>query len=231
LELVRARLLIATLAAAALLGCTAVPVARAVTPGELAAFKIYKDYLKNGGKINPCDFSSEDLKLALNAIPPDVRQYASDLPGAIKAAIAARARGECANGATAAPVAPAATSSPGGSSAPAPTPPPTPTEIPTKTVVPDPPAPATGGPATPASSDSALERAASASPAGDAPAPLVMLGVLAAVFTLFALVLVAMRRLGWAEGRLAPVAHSWREAAWRFGGTWEDFRDWVRVGR
>lgn len=225
----RARRLIRTLAAVGLVGCATAPAAQAITPGQQAAFKIYKDYIKDG-KVNPCDFSSQELKLALSAIPPDVRQYAYDLPGAIKAAIEARARGECANGAAGTPVAPAA-SSPGAAALPAPTPTPAPTEIPTKTVVPDPPAPAVGPATPPPSSDLALERAATASPAGNAPVPLIVLGVLASLLALLALTLVAMRRLGWADGRLAPLAHSWREAWWRFGGTWEDFRDWLRVGR
>jgi hypothetical protein len=29
----------------------------------------------------------------------------------------------------------------------------------------------------------------------------------------------------------APAAHAWWEAAWRADGRWEDFRDWLRLGR
>jgi hypothetical protein len=32
-------------------------------------------------------------------------------------------------------------------------------------------------------------------------------------------------------GRFAGVGHAWREAAWRTSGTWNDFTDWLRIGR
>ncbi len=223
----RVRLLIRTLVLIALAATSFPTSAPAATPGQKLAFQIYNDYLPDG-KIDPCKYTAEQLKLAQQAIPPDVRQYASDLPGAIQAAIEARARGECADG-SAAPVAPATSGTP----APTVTPNPTPSAVPTKTVVPDPPAPAGGAglPPPTSSSDAALERAAAARPANGAPVPLILLGVVAGLFALTALVLLVMKRLGLAEGRLAPVRHSWREASWRLGGTWEDFRDWLRVGR
>ncbi len=225
----RVRLLIRTLVVVALAAAFSAPAAQAATPGQKLAFQIYNDYLPDG-KIDPCKYTSEQLKLAQQAIPPDVRQYASDLPGAIQAAIEARARGECADG-SATPVSPATA----GTATPTatPTPKPTPTTVPTKTVVPDPPAPsgAAGLPPPTSASDVALERAATARPANGAPVPLILLGVVAGLFALTALALLVMKRLGLAEGRLAPVRHSWREASWRLGGTWEDFRDWLRVGR
>ena len=46
-----------------------------------------------------------------------------------------------------------------------------------------------------------------------------------------AALMVAMNRLGVGDERFAGAAHSWREARWRLGGTWEDFRDWLRLGR
>ena len=39
------------------------------------------------------------------------------------------------------------------------------------------------------------------------------------------------RRFGWGEERFAGTRHAWGEAAYRTGGTWGDFLDWVRPGR
>jgi hypothetical protein len=68
---------------------------------------------------------------------------------------------------------------------------------------------------------------------GDDPVPislLVLAGVLA-LLALLALGYVALTRLGWADERLARPRRAWREAAFRTGGTWADFSDWIRVGR
>ncbi|MGI8624776.1 MAG: hypothetical protein ACR2NB_15140 [Solirubrobacteraceae bacterium] len=228
----RARTLI--LLTLGLLALLAAPAAQAATPGEIALAKIYKSYFQGKGRIDPCQFSAQQLKLAQSAIPADVRQYASDFPGAIQAAIEARARGECSGGKAAAPVGPpaGAGSSSAASPSPTPSPPPAATAVPMKTVVPDPPGPASTG-ASPVSGrpDVALERASAARPAGTAPMPLLALGALALLFAFASLLLVTGRRRSWAQGSLAPLHHSWREAAWRMGGTWETFRDWVRVGR
>jgi hypothetical protein len=37
--------------------------------------------------------------------------------------------------------------------------------------------------------------------------------------------------LGSRSQRFASVGQAWREAAFRTGGTWESFTDWVRLGR
>jgi hypothetical protein len=55
----------------------------------------------------------------------------------------------------------------------------------------------------------------------------VLLGLLA----LAALAYAVVSRLGWADGRLSGVRRAWREAAFRAGGTWGDFADWMRPGR
>ena len=44
------------------------------------------------------------------------------------------------------------------------------------------------------------------------------------------LLALAARRLGWGEERFAGARHAWGEAAYRAGGTWADFLDWVRSG-
>ena len=56
-------------------------------------------------------------------------------------------------------------------------------------------------------------------------------GSSAILLALTAALVLAVRRLGRGEGRLAPAYHSWREARWRAGGVWADFRDWLSLGR
>ena len=59
---------------------------------------------------------------------------------------------------------------------------------------------------------------------------LIALGLLA--LTLLAVLLaLAARRFGWGGERVAGARHAWGEAAYRAGGTWGDFVDWVRLGR
>jgi hypothetical protein len=230
---VRARLLTRSLASAGMLAALAAPPAHAQSEAvQRAALKIFQDYVVDG-RIDPCKHSSQELKLANDNIPPDIEQYAADYPAAIKAALEARARGECSGQkpAAAAPPVPAATPP----ATPTAKPTPVPTAIPTKTVVPDPPepeaAPTASATAVSATPDAALERVATATPANSAPAPVLLLGILAALLALTGLVLVVMRRYGVGEERLAGAAHAWREARWRAAGTWEDFRDWLRLGR
>jgi hypothetical protein len=63
------------------------------------------------------------------------------------------------------------------------------------------------------------------------PPSLLALAGLFALLALLALVLAAAGRLGWAEARLAAPRRALREAAFRAGGTWGDFADWIRLGR
>lgn len=60
---------------------------------------------------------------------------------------------------------------------------------------------------------------------------LLILAAVVAVLVVLVLLLAVARRFGIGERRLAPLSHALREAAWRVGGTWEDFRDWLRTGR
>jgi hypothetical protein len=233
--LVRGTLPIRALALAGVLLASLAPAARAqTTAAQKAAQQVYQDYAGDG-RIDPCKHASKDLQLALDNVPPDIEQYASEYPAEIQNAIEARARGDCAGSksSAAAPVV-----APGGS-APAATPAATaapaaaPAQVATKTVVPAPPGPgstAAAAAATPAATAIDTELA-SARASNDAPVPVLLLGILVAALTLTALLLAAMRRFGIAEDRLAPVGHAWREARWRAGGTWEDFVDWVRTGR
>lgn len=214
----------------------AAPPAHAATADEKLANQVFTDYTKDG-RIDPCDYSTADLETALDNVPPNVVQYASDYPAAIRQALRFRARGGCDEDA-AAPAAPstpgaaapapgtpgAAPPADGGAAAPLP---------PVATAPGEPPAPGTNVPPATAGdpADTSVERAAAAAPDNAAPAPLVGLGLLAVLLALTAAMLLAIRRLGQGEGRLAPAYHSWREARWRAGGVWADFRDWLSLGR
>ncbi|MEA2123645.1 MAG: hypothetical protein QOI80_427 [Solirubrobacteraceae bacterium] len=219
------RVICTLLLAGALTGLAAAPASSA--RGD-TTFKIFRDYT-NGG-IDPCRYTTAQLEAALHAVTPDIRQYASDYPSAIKDAIAARAGGTC-DPSTSGGGAPATTAPPPSASpaAPAVVAPTTATGDPQTTVA-EPPGPGVE-PAAPTGARAVdLTRAVSAPSGNDAPAPLIGLGLLALLFALTAAMLVALRRLGAGEGRLAPAYHSWREARWRAGGVWDDFRDWLRVG-
>jgi len=63
------------------------------------------------------------------------------------------------------------------------------------------------------------------------PASLLVLAGLVALLALLALLYAFVSRLGWADAQLAGPRRAWREAAFRAGGTWGDFADWIRVGR
>jgi hypothetical protein len=217
----------ACLLLAALVALLAAPAAQAQRGADK---KIFADYQKRG-QLDPCDYTSAELQYALDHVTPDIRQYASDYPDAIKAAISQRAGGACETdtGGAQPPPPPVATPTAAG---------PTPerTVAPSATAAPqqvaEPPGPVVAAsPTPPPDNDSVIERAVATRPANDAPAPLVGLGVLAVLLALSGLMALAVRRYGVGEGRLAPAYHSWREARWRAGGVWEDFRDWLRLGR
>lgn len=224
---VRLRSLIAL--TGALLALPAVP---AAAQSE-AAMKVFQDYAGDG-QIDPCRHSSEDLRSAERSIPPDIEQYAPDYPAAVRAALEARARGDC--GGRRPPTgsdAPAATGT--GGAAPPSTPTPAPERPTSTTVVEAPPAPeATEGPTAVTAggpADGAVERAATATASNSAPGPVLLLAILAALMLGTGLLALAARRFGWGEERLASPIHTWREAGWRAGGVWDDFRDWLRLGR
>jgi hypothetical protein len=63
------------------------------------------------------------------------------------------------------------------------------------------------------------------------PVALVVLAALLGALALAALVLALVSRAAWGERALAGPQRAWREAAFRAGGTWGDFADWIRVGR
>jgi hypothetical protein len=63
------------------------------------------------------------------------------------------------------------------------------------------------------------------------PPSLLVLAALLALVALLALLFAGLNRFGWAETRLARPRRALREAAFRIGGTWGDFADWLRLGR
>ena len=224
------------IALAAVGGALALPTSAAALSEETIATKIFQDYALDG-QIDPCNHTSDELRFVLKLIPADLAQYAPDYPAELEQALQARARGECAGKKTlTAPIPrPAASTTPAATPTVAPTP--VPTAIPTKTVVPEPPKPLETPEALvpqvvqKAQPPVELRRVAVATPDNDAPAPVLLLALLAGLLLVSALFLATMRRLGWADDRLAPARHAFAEAGWRFGGMWEDFRDWLRLGR
>lgn len=194
------------------------------------------------GHLDPCAFSSATLNAALGEIPADVEQYTPELRGAISAALADRARGACDQKSTT----PGATTTPAGTpSAPAPTTPgatggatggalgsgtttSTGSAVPGAIAVPPSP-PVAAAAVTP--SPPLPFRLAGAATNGGVPAPLWVLGGLAALAALAALVTVVSRALGWAP-RWAPNARqAWGEAGFRAGSRWADFSDFLRSRR
>jgi hypothetical protein len=193
---------------------------------------ILKDFRKDG-LIEPCDYSQADLEKAQDRIPPDIEQYAPDLPEELAQAIEARAKGQCdepASSGSATPEPPAPAASSGGATPPgaqpaAPAPAPAPGSTPTPVSTPSP----EGAP-----TDQAIAKAAAARTdegSGDVPAPLVGLGVLALLALLAGLAVAASRWGGWEPGWAVRARHATGEAGHRVGLTFSEFADWLRLGR
>jgi hypothetical protein len=202
--------------------------AHAQTSAQAITLAIARDYQADG-EIDPCAFSTEELQTALDTVGPDTKQYGADFPAAIRAAIAARARGDCGDPAVVPPVTPTATPTPQPTATP--TPEPTATTVPMQTVIDDPPVPDANIAFKPPLATSSLDATRIGGPDNDIPTPLFLLGVLGLLVLAGWALVRGGGRVGVTEGRLAPVRHAWREAAWRVGGNWETFRDWVRLGR
>ena len=208
------------------------------------AQRVYDDY-RSDAEIEPCDHEVAVYRRTLREITPDIEEETPAFRPAVEAAQRERKRrgGDCAvsdepqgqDGGSAAP-APAAPAPPAAEPEPAPpaaepanpqppaseAPPPEPT--PTATVAPAP--PVTSSSPAPATAPVLLDRPHRGTPAG----LLIALGLLA-LGLLAVLLALAARRFGWGEERLAGARHAWGEAAYRAGGTWGDFVDWVRLGR
>jgi hypothetical protein len=200
-----------------------------------AVQEVFQDFARDG-VISPCRHSVEDLRDTRRNIPPDIDQYAPDFPDAVRGALEAHARGDCADGG-------ADPATGGGAAAPAaapgsapPSAPPAPGE-PGKTVAAEPPAPtspattaATTDTGTPAAAAD-VARVAAAKSSAPAPAPVWVLGGGAALLGLALLGTLLAGRTRRGEAGLEHLRHAWGEAAWRTSATWTDFTEWVRTGR
>ena len=196
-------------------GLGGAPVAVAAEPAEI--FSAYT----TDGSLEPCEYTTAELRAAREAVTPNVRRYASDYPRELRRAIRFRAGGGC----------DASAPSTGGG-APAPPSAPGPDDPLVPEVAESPTPAATPTPAVSAKpSGDALEPAGTTPSDDDASAPLIALGVLAGLLALAVLLALVLLRFGRGAGRLAPGYHAVREARWRAGGVWADFRDWLSLGR
>jgi hypothetical protein len=69
-----------------------------------------------------------------------------------------------------------------------------------------------------------------ASSGANLPAPIVLLGALAALFASIAAAVGVARARGWDPPWMARWRHAWAEAGYRVGDTWAEFSDWLRSG-
>jgi hypothetical protein len=223
-----------------------------------AVKKVYRDY-HDDGVIEACDHTQKALQKTLDELPPEADVDTPDLRPALEAAIEQVEQNDCPEP-TPTPT-PSPTATPAPTSTPAPTTPPADTgNDDSLGTVPPPSGNDEGGGGTPPPSKDdvrPLEPEVTPVPPATTPAPapaepsgpsatpvpvydnaddsipvaLLVLGGLAALLALLALLYAALSRLGWAERPLTRVRRAWREAAFRIGGTWGDFADWIRVGR
>ena len=221
--------------------------------------KVYRDY-RDDGVIEACDHTREALQKTLDDLPPEADIETPDLRPALEAAIEQVEDDDCPEEEPTPTPTPVPTATPAPTVAPVPTTPPPSdggnddlgasprcpagggggddeppgagdvspvpevTPVPEATPVPTavvPPAEPTGPPPQPAylNEDDPL------------PVSLLVLAGLLALVAVLALLYAALSRLGWAERPLSRVRRAGREAAFRAGGTWGDFADWIRVGR
>jgi hypothetical protein len=239
---VSVRLTGALVAALALLAALPAVAAAELSPG---AQRVYDDY-RSDAAIRPCDHSVKLYRRTLREVTPDIEEETPAFRPAVEAALREREKGagNCAapgdeaegqdETGGAAPVAPPA-QPPSAKPAPAPAKPPAaapaqpqpstgqpaPAVTPTATVAPP---PVTSSAPAPAADPVLVDRPHEGTPVG----LLIALGLLALAL-LAVLLALAARRFGWGEERLAGTRHAWGEAAYRAGGTWGDFVDWVRL--
>ncbi len=249
-----ARLTVALGVTLALLAALPAFAAAAFTPDTQ---RVYDDY-RSDGTIAPCDHTAALYRATLQQLTPAVEEETPAFRPAVEAALeerkvgckdlaggaatakpkrngtaAAGKRGRSSTATPASPSAPAATPAAGsGGSAPAPSgsAPATPADggaAPAATPAPV----ATPAPAAPAPAAAPTEQVLADHPYVGTPTGLLIAAGLLALTLLAALAALAARHFGWGEERLAGTRHAWGEAAYRAGGTWGDFVDWLRLGR
>ena len=207
---------------------------------------IAADYTDDG-KLNPCKYTTKQLKTLKGLIPNDLAAYDAGFSPSIDDALARRAEGAC-NKSKPKADAPArrrtrwwrrrlghaahplrqhrrlrVRTRPSTAAAPdapaAVKPPPTPSAQPT-------PAPAVA-----AGSDQILTAARTTDTATDAPFPVLALAVLAGLFALAGLIVALVRWRAWEPAWADNFRHAAGEAGWRASSTWAEFTDFVRFGR
>jgi hypothetical protein len=235
----------------------AAPSAMAAGDLERDAQRVYDDY-RSDGRIEPCRHTVGVYRETLKQIDDALEEESPAFKPATEAALEAREHKSC-NGedpASAGSGSPGSTAGPGtspGSAAPevsagdgaiapadgaAPVAP-TDQSAGDGGATPAAPAePSTGGapapvvPAAPAAPPvGSVEQVLVNRPYNGTPLGLLIAAALLVAALLAWLAALAARRFGWAEERLAGTRHAWAEAAFRAGGTWGDFLDWVRLGR
>jgi cobalamin biosynthesis Mg chelatase CobN len=195
-------------------------------------------------RLNPCHYTTEELKKAKAYVPLDVQEYNAALIAAFDDAIAARAQGVCdkkknptgASTGTAAPPAATGTTPPPPSSGTTASPqaqaqaqaqagqpqvaqaPPTPQADPT-------PAPAI------AAGDEIALASHTTAIVPDAPFPMLALAILLGALALIALTIGVVRFFAWEPRWAVRFRHAAGEAGWRASGTFSEFADFVRLGR
>lgn len=223
--------------------------AAAATPTSARELNVYEKMvveLVQTQRINPCHFTTDELKKAKAYVPEDVKQYNAALIAAFDDAISARAQGACnkkSQMSQSGAQAPAAPATPGTTPPPPPVAPDTkaspqaqaqaqaqvgqPQQAqapPTPQSEPDPsPAIAAGDEIALASNITEIEP--------EAPFPMLALAILLGLFALFTLSFGAVRWFAWEPRWAVRFRHAAGEAGWRASSTWSDFADYVRLGR
>ena len=207
---------------------------------------IAADYTDDG-KLNPCKYTTKQLKTLKGLIPNDLAAYDAGFSPSIDDALARRAEGACNKAKPKADAAGATTAPAGGGGGSAT--PPTPSgsagdtgaNAPSAGAAPDapaavkpPPTPSaqpTPAPAVAAGSDQILTAARTTDAATDAPFPVLALAVLAGLFALAGLIVALVRWRAWEPAWADNFRHAAGEAGWRASSTWAEFTDFVRFGR
>lgn len=219
----------------------ALMMAFAVPASQARTLNVYErmvvEFIKTQ-KLDACNYSTGDLKKAKAQIPVDQSQYGAALIAAIDDAIAARAQGACDKKKAPAPSVADQSAIP---------PPAAAQQAPPSSGTPQSATPSTGAPApaqappspaaepSPAASiaadDSIVLASDSTQVANDAPFPVLILAILAALLALCATTFGFVRWFAWEPAWMVRLRHSTGEAGWRASSTFSEFADFVRLGR
>ncbi len=237
----RRRTLSIVLGLGLLLAWTAAPASAAQ---KLNVYQRMVVELIDTGRLDPCHFTTEELKKAKAYVPVDVAQYNAAFIAAFDDAIAARAQGACndkkpeqtSGGTTVTP--PAST---GGQTPPPPPSDGTTAQPSTQTqAAPGQPLPAQAPPTpkaepTPAPAIAAGDQIALASQVTEVvpetPFPMLALAILLGILALCTIAFGVVRFFAWEPAWAVRLRHAAGEAGWRASSTWSDFTDYVRLGR